>query len=75
MEFMEKVNRLNHQLNRLQARHKKLKSRIRQEMKRPKPDELTLQKLKRLRLKTKDGIMKIMLSTNRENLETVSQTA
>ena len=66
---------LYYQLNRLKARHKKLKARIGQELCRPKPDEMILQKLKRLRLKTKDGMTRIMLSTKHEKQTSVSQAA
>lgn len=49
-------------LKAMRGRHKALDLRIRDEMKRPKPDGLRVQTLKRLRLRTKDQISLIARS-------------
>jgi len=49
-------------LKAMRGRHKALDLRIRDEMKRPKPDGLRVQTLKRLRLRTKDQITLIARS-------------
>jgi|GEM_PF-6568798 len=74
MDSIANANKLNHQLNRLKTRHRKLKDRIGQEMKRPKPDTLLLQKLKRLRLRTKDGMIGAMRSLNGVKSKSIPQT-
>jgi len=68
------ADKATHRLNRLKARHQKLKDRIGQEMKRPKPDELLLQKLKRLRLRTKDGMTRAIQALNRSDSKAIPQT-
>lgn len=54
-----KQPRLIDRLRSLRTRHHEIDSRIRDEMKRPAPDPLRIQTLKRLRLRAKDQIARI----------------
>ena len=75
MDRIANAEKVTHRLNRLKARHQKLKDRIGQEMKRPKPDELLLRNLKRLRLRTKDAMMRAMRTLNRTKSKAIPRTS